>query len=245
MTDGIDKPAQTDTGKPDLARLAHELRTPLSAIAMLSEIMRDERLGPIADPRYRAYAADIHESAGHAMSVLAGYLDAGATRPGGGLPMDFIELDIRELTSGVVSALAPLAERSGLVLAVDCPTGLPHVIGDRRSLRQILDNLIANAVKHTPPGGAVSVTVSYAVGGPLILAVADTGDGMTAAELARARAGATAPEPIRRRSGGTGYGLPLVRVLAAASGAALSLDSELRGGTRIAVTFPHDRLVPV
>ena len=235
---------------PDLAKLGHELRTPLSAIAVLSEIMRDERLGRLDDPRYRGYAADIHESARHAMSLLSGYLDAGTgantdDRASSGQAMDFIELDIRELTLSAVSAFAPLAERSGVVLQATSPPSLPHLIADRRSVRQMLDNLMANALKFTPPGGRITVSLSYAVGGPIVLAVTDTGDGMTAAELARARSGAAAPEPLRRRSGGTGYGLPLVRALATASGAIVEIDSELRTGSRIAITFPHDRVVPV
>lgn len=232
----------------DLARLAHELRTPLSAIAVLSEIMRDERLGSLGSPRYQSYAADIHESAMHAMSVLAGFLDpqqqAKATAGrGAGLPMDFVELNLAELVTGTVSTLVPLAERSGVRLEAHVAAGLPHLIADRRSLRQILNNLIANALKFTPPGGTVSVAARYQVGGPVTLEVADTGDGMTPAELDRARAGATAPEPFRRRSGGTGFGLPMVRALAAAGGASVTVDSVLRQGTRVAIAFPHDRVV--
>ena len=242
---------------PDLAKLAHELRTPLSAIAVLSEIMRDQRLGRLEDARYRAYAADIHDSAGQAMSVLAGFLDnshgGAASRVVAGalaqaptrLPMDFIELDIGELTASVVSALVPLAERSGVTLEAAIAGNLPHLIADRRSLRQILDNLISNALTYTPPGGIVTVGLAYEVGGSLDLHVGDTGDGMTAAELARARAGTTAPEPFRRRSGGTGYGLPLVRALTAASGGTLRIESVPGRGTRITVVLPHDRVVPV
>jgi two-component system cell cycle sensor histidine kinase PleC len=234
-----------DLGHPDLARLGHELRTPLSAISVLSEIIRDERLGPLDDPRYRAYAADIHEGARQAMRVLSGFVEQMADGAAAGLPMDFIELDARELVIGAVSAFAPLAERSGVAIRTACPDSLPHLIADRRSVRQMLDNLMANALKFTPPGGTITVALSYAVGGPIVLSVADTGDGMTDAELARARSGTVAPEPLLRRSGGTGYGLPLVRVLATASGATLAIDSRLRAGSRIAITFPHDRVVPV
>ncbi len=210
--------------RPDLPRLAHELRTPLAAIAALSEIMRDERLGPLADARYRGYASDIHESAKHAMSVVGGFLDPAAGQ-GPMMPVDFVELDAGELAAGVVSALTPLAGQHGVHLTADITSDLPRLIADRRCLRQILNNLIANALKFTPPGGSVTLTVSYHTGGPIVLGVADTGDGMTPDELARARAGTSAPEPIRRRSGGTGFGLPLVRALAAASGATLDIDS--------------------
>ena len=229
----------------DVRRLAHELRTPLSAIAGLAEVMRDERLGPLGSERYRGYAAGIHDSAGHAMSVLASYIDTGRSSGGGGMPTAFVEVDVGALVQECVTALTPLAEGAGVVLEQDVGPRLPHLIADRRSLRQILDNLVANALKFTPPRGRISVSVGYAAGGPVAIEVSDTGDGMTPGELERARSGASAPEPHRRRSGGTGYGLPLVHVLAAACGASLEIDSILRRGTRVIVSFPHDRVVPV
>lgn len=229
----------------DVRRLAHELRTPLSAIAAMSEIIRDERLGPVDGERYRGYAAGIHESAGHAMSVLASFLEPGTpTRPSG-LPTQFEELDVGADIASLAEALRPLAERAGVELALERPERLPHLIADRRSLRQILENLVSNGLKATPPGGRIAIRVRYAAGGPVVIEVADTGDGMTATELARARAGATAPAPLRLRSGGTGYGLPLVHALAAACGGAIAVDSELRAGTRVTIAFPHDRVVPV
>ena len=229
----------------DVRRLAHELRTPLSAIAAMSEIMRDERLGPLSGERYRSYAAGIHDSAGHAMSVLASFLEPGTSMRAGGVPTEFEELDVGAAVASAAEALRPLAERAGVELVLERPERLPHLIADRRSLRQILDNLVANALKATPPGGRIALRVCYVAGGPVAVEVADTGDGMTAAQLARARAGATAPAPLRRRSGGTGYGLPLVHALAAAGGGTIAVDSELRGGTRVTISFPHDRVVPV
>lgn len=237
--------ARVDPVAPDLAKLAHELRTPLSAIAALAEIVRDERLGALGSPRYQSYAAGIHDSAMHALSVISGYLDCGQSARGTGLPMDFVELDLAGLVAASVSALTPLADRAGLKIAAEIPSGLPLVIADRRSVQQIVNNLVANALKFTPPGGVIKVRLDYALSGPIVLEVIDTGDGMTSAELTRARAGASAPEPLRRRSGSTGYGLPLVRALAVALGAAFKIESELRQGTRVSILFPHDRLVPV
>jgi signal transduction histidine kinase len=240
----------TGRGTPDLARLAHELRTPLGAIAALAEIMRDERLGPLGGQRYRSYAADIHDSAAHAMSILAALLEnGGGSHPGEGQdavpPMEFVELDIGELAGGTVSALKPLADRAGVRLDLDIAPVLPLLIADRRSLRQIINNLVSNALKFTPPGGRVVVSVSHAMNGPITLEVADNGDGMTTEELERARAGAVAPASVRRRSGGTGFGLPLVRSLAAASGATLTIDSAPGEGTRITIAFGNDRVLPV
>lgn len=239
-------PRTEDAATPvDVARLAHELRTPLGAIAVLAEMMRDERLGPLGSPRYRTYAADIHESAAHANAVLAAFLDSNGTARGTGGPLEYVELDLAQVVAGVVSALMPLAERSGIELAARIAEGLPHVIADRRSVRQMLNNLIANALKFTVPGGQVVVTLAYIAGGPLKLEVADTGDGMTPAELERVRSGNGGVDALRRRSGGTGIGLPLVRALAAAGGATLVIDSTLGEGTRATIVFPHGRVVPV
>ncbi|MGE0626607.1 MAG: sensor histidine kinase [Hyphomicrobiaceae bacterium] len=226
---------------PDLARLAHELRTPLAAIAALSEIIRDERLGPVGVQRYLEYAADIHESTGHAMRVIAGFLEP--TAPGGNLRLDVEELDPAEIVTGTVSALQPLAGRAGVCLNLEIGEAVPHLIADRRGLRQILDNLVANALRFTPPQGTVMVTMSCAAGGPLVLTVADTGDGMTADELERAQTGAVAPEPLRRRSGGSGIGLPLVRALAGGLGAEMTVESRLRHGTAVKIVFPRERIV--
>jgi len=216
----------------------------LGAIAVLSEIMRDERLGALGNARYRSYAADIHESATHANSVLSSFLDPGASTRDAVGRLEFVELDIAELVAGTVSALEPVAERWGVSLRASFNSALPRLIADRRSLRQMLNNLISNALKFTPPRGNVVVSASYALRGPVTFEVADDGDGMSESELALARAGAAAHEPLRRRSRGTGYGLPLVRALAVACGATLEIDSARGRGTRARIVFPHERVVP-
>lgn len=224
------------------ARLAHELRTPLAAITVLSEVMRDERLGPLADPRYRAYAADIHQSAQQALAVLASYLEAGEklAEP---MAMSFAELAVEAEAERSVSALRPVAERAGVQLAMAFDARLPRLIADRRSLRQILDNLLANAIKFTPPGGRARVLVRHAVNGPLQIVVEDTGDGIAAAELARVLDRCAAPERNLPWRGGGGIGLPLVRALAVANGGELGIQSERGRGTCVTVTFGRDRLV--
>ncbi len=228
-----------------IGRLAHELRTPLGAIVVLAEIMRDERLGPLGNDRYREYAADIHQSAALANTVVAALLDPAGGGRGGSGPLEFAELDLASIVAGGASALQEMAAAAGVVLATHIPAGLPHVIADRRSVLQMLNNLIANALKYTPPGGRVDIRLGYQPGGPVVLEIADTGDGMSEAELRRVGPGGVIAEPLRRRSGGTGIGIPLVRTLAAAGGAALTIGSELGRGTRISIAFPHDRVVPV
>ena len=232
-------------GTLDVAGLAHELRTPLSAITLLAEIMRDERLGPMGSPKYRGYAADIHQSASHATSVLAGWLEAAGRNMATGGSLEFVELDPAEVVAGAVSALSPLAAKAGVILESEIGLGLPRLIADRRSLRQILDNLITNSMKFTPPGGQISARVAYLPGRDMVIEISDTGDGMTPAELARARSSAPPSEALRLRSGGTGAGLALVRALAAAGGARLRVDSVIGQGTTVTVAFGSDRLLPV
>jgi signal transduction histidine kinase len=186
----------------DIARLAHELRTPLGAIVVLAEIMRDERLGPLGNERYREYAADIHQSAALANTVIAAFLDPAASGRGGSGPLEFAELDLAAVVKSGVSALAEMAAASGVEIASHTPPGLPHVIADRRSVLQMLNNLIANALKYTPPGGRLDVHLGYRPGGPVVLEVADNGDGMSEAELRRVSPGCGTAEPLRRRSGG-------------------------------------------
>jgi signal transduction histidine kinase len=229
----------------DIGRLAHELRTPLAAISVLAEIMRDERLGPLGSPRYRGYAADIHLSAAHATAVLASWLETAAGGSSRLATLDYVEIEPGGVIAAAISALRPLAEASGVKLSVATSTGLPRLIVDQRSLLQCLNNLVANAVKFTAPGGSIDVTVTHARGHNLDITVRDTGDGMTASELARARSAELAPSALRRRSGGTGYGLPLVHSLAATMGAQLQIESNLGQGTSARLSFPAGRLVPV
>lgn len=225
-----------------IARLAHELRTPLAAISALSEVMRDERLGPLADPRYRAYAADIHQSAQQALAVLASYIETGErlTEP---VAMSFAELEPAREIDRSVSALREVAVRAGVRLSMQADTSLPRLIADRRSLRQIVDNLLANAIKFTPPGGHVQVHVRCAPAGPLEVSVEDDGDGMAPADLARVLDRCVAPDSGVPHRGGGGIGLPLVRALAAANGGELAMTSERGKGTRASVTFGRNRLV--
>ncbi|MEW5962217.1 MAG: HAMP domain-containing sensor histidine kinase [Pseudomonadota bacterium] len=231
---------------PDLvARLAHELKTPLGAIAAASEIMRDERFGPIGDARYRGYAADIHTSARHALDLIGRML--AERTPGAAEPaLAFVEVDLNALVSDVLSALRPLAEQSRLTLAGTLAPRLAHVIADVTSLRQILINLLSNALKFTAAGGVIEVTTRQTPVGALEVEVRDEGAGMAEAELSYARGESDAPKPDTQRAGqGLGIGLPLSRALAAANGATLVIASRSGEGTTATLSFPVSRVVPV
>lgn len=226
-----------------LARLAHELRTPISSIAALAEVMRDEHFGPLGDKRYQGYAADIHDSARHMLGVLEGMIDPqGAVRD---LPrLAMTELDLADIIQRSVRAMAPIAERAGVTLTADIAPRLPRLIADRVSVRQVLLNLVSNALRYTKAGGEVRVTALIEHDGRLRLAVSDTGTGMTEAQvLAVFR-----PAPPPTGTSGiksSGYGLPLVRALAARNGAELAITSTPGEGTTVTLNFADGRLVPV
>lgn len=230
-------------------KLAHELKTPLSAIAAAAEIMRDERLGPIENARYKSYAADIVESARHALHVIANMLgDQAARRDGADAtlpsPMVFTELDLNVIAESSASSMRPLAEAAGLQLDVALRPRLPHVIADATAVRQIVLNLLTNAVKFTPSGGRVTLATRYTPEGQVDIEITDTGCGMTREDMSRVE---EAPEraPEARQGGGFGLGLPLVGALARANGAEVVLSSGEGLGTRAAVVFKRERVVPV
>ena len=223
-----------------LAELAHELRTPLSAIVAIAEIMKEERLGPMPHARYLDYAGDIYESARHALSVADTMLGRESLESGR-LPVHPCELDVNALAGRAVSAMRPLAEQAGVRLETRLAHAPPRLFADRRCLMQILFNLLANALKFTPRDGTITVATSYRSGNRLEIVVADSGAGMSEAEIVRALARATETAPPSPT--GSGYGLPLAKALAEANGATLSIESTKGQGTRVCVAFPAERTV--
>lgn len=212
------------------AWLAHELRTPLSAVIAYAEVLKSEHFGPLANPRYQAYARDIYESARHALGVVDSMLRGDRARAAVP-PLAFADLDPARVVESCLTVARPLAQQAGLALGAECAPGLPRIVADEVSLRQMLLNLLANAIKFTRPGDRVTVAAACDADGPLTISVADTGPGIdTTAKAA---------------SAGLGLGLPLTRALAAANGATLAIESTPGRGTRVTISFGKDRLVPV
>lgn len=221
----------------DIAKLAHELKTPLTAIAAASEIMRDERLGAMGNEKYLGYAADIHDSATHALSVIAEMLCAA--------PPTAVEskgepaFDLTDLAAKTVSQLQPLAAQRSLSLSIEADYNLMPVRANATAIRQILLNLLTNALKFTPSGGDVRVVTGYLDDGAVFFVVRDTGDGMSQEVISDAFAGG--PETLEARpGGGRGIGLRLVRRLAEVNGCAFEIDSAEGQGTVVLVAFPAD-----
>lgn len=253
-----EEPGPTLTPEPTgVRRLAHELRTPLSAIVSLSEIMRDQRLGAMGNDRYLSYAADIHDTAQHTLDLVRTLLDGGradvadrsaAAPDASGAAIALEPVDLGDLAQRCQSAMAPVAARANVRLMVSAEPGLPSVQADRRAIRQIILNLLSNALRFTPSGGEILIEVVRAADGGQDLAVTDTGRGMSEAELAHARGDAAAPRKARiavaGSDGGSCFGLPIVRELVAAHAARLIVESAPGAGTTVTVQFPAVRSSP-
>jgi signal transduction histidine kinase len=223
-----------------LANMSHELRTPLNAIIGYSEAMTARLFGPIA-ARYAEYAGDINTSGQHLLQIIGDLLDLAKIEAG---RMEIFEerLDLRAVAEDALHMLRERAERAGLTLSLECAARDATLIGDRRAIRQILFNLVSNAIKFTAAGGTVSAMIADAPAGGLALVVADTGIGMAAHEIPRAlEPFGQISGPMSRRHQGTGLGLPLVKSFADLHQATMAIESAPGAGTRISIVFPPAR----
>ncbi len=218
-----------------LANMSHELRTPLNAIIGFSDIMRSRLFGPLPE-RYAEYAGLIHESGGHLLDLINDVLDMSK------IEADRYELslesfDAREAVSAALRLTRVQADTAKIALRGVLPPTPLDVNADRRALKQIVLNLVSNALKFTPAGGQVNV-LARAKGPMLELIVADTGVGIAAADLERlGRPYEQAGGPEQRQRG-TGLGLSLVRAFAELHGGAMTLNSVLGEGTVVTVRLP-------
>jgi signal transduction histidine kinase len=224
-----------------LAKVSHEVRTPLNSILGFTELMLEERLGAIGNARYKGYVEDIHQSGLYALSLLNDLLDISKI-DAGKFDLDFTAVELPELVETCVNSLQPLARRERILLRMSVAFNLPAVIADRRRLKQILLNLLSNAIKFTNAGGQVIVSARLIDGGDLRLRVHDNGVGMSEDELAAAMQPFQQLGSGPRSRVGTGLGLPVTKALVEANRARLLIISERGTGTSADVIFPKDRL---
>jgi PAS domain S-box-containing protein len=225
-----------------LAKVSHELRTPLNAILGFSEVMRLERFGEIRNDKYRGYVNDIYNSGSHLLSLIDDLLDLSKVEAGK-LELNFTAVSLAEIADHAIKLVQDHAAQARVIIRKNVPPGLPKVVADLRSMRQIALNLLSNAIKYTDPGGQAIFSAELTPAGELVLRVKDSGIGMSEAEIQDAL------EPFRRISTGTrdapgtGLGLPLTKALAEANRARFSITSEPRKGTTIEITFPVTRVL--
>ncbi|UXN61111.1 PAS domain S-box protein [Phyllobacterium zundukense] len=226
-----------------LARISHEIRTPLNAIIGFSELMADEKFGPIGSERYRDYLNDISRSGNHVLSLVNDLLDISKIEAGA-VEMDFEAVSLNEALTEAVAIMQPQANRERVIIRSSLTSRLPDIVADHRSITQIALNLLSNAIRFTGPGGQVIVSTSYEASGDVLLRVRDTGIGMTRQEVEQAlRPYKQITTPKHSRSDGTGLGLPLTKAMAEANRANFTIDSNPGRGTMVEITFPSTRVL--
>lgn len=222
-----------------LALMSHELRTPLNAIMGFSEVLKTEAFGPLGQPRYREYAADIHASGGHLLELITEILDLSKIEAGKmELSEETVVLD--DVLSETQRLFRDKTGAQGLAFETAATRGVT-LAADRLALKQMLINLVSNALKFTPHGGRIDVRSRRTDDGNLELAVADTGPGMNQEELEQA-VGAFGQTAEGRKAGGTGLGLTLTAALAHLHGGRLDIDSVPGQGTTATIVLPAWRL---
>ena len=221
-----------------LANMSHELRTPLNAINGFSEIMTAEMFGPLGDPRYKGYSADILKSGQHLLSLINDILDM-AKIESGKMTLYYEAVSVHDICEDAARLMRGKVEEAGLTLTVDAPDTLPEMQADHRGLKQVMLNLISNAVKFTPEGGHIRVEARQSDAGRIQIAVIDTGIGIAAEDVARlARPFEQVEGQHSKTTQGTGLGLSLARALSELHGGRLSIDSTLGEGTAVTVRLP-------
>lgn len=226
-----------------LARISHEIRTPLNAIIGFSELMADEKFGPIGSERYRDYLNDISRSGNHVLSLVNDLLDISKIEAGA-VELDFEAVSLNDALTEAVAIMQPQANRERVIIRSSLTSRLPDIVADHRSITQIALNLLSNAVRFTGPGGQVIVSTSYEASGDVLLRVRDTGIGMTRQEVEQAlRPYKQITTPKHQRSDGTGLGLPLTKAMAEANRANFTIESTPGRGTMVEITFPSTRVL--
>jgi signal transduction histidine kinase len=226
------------TCKERLSITSHELRTPLNAIIGFSDIMRQELFGSLGDPRYRRYAELVHESGHRLLDMVNDYLDL-SRLDAGKLKLNTQTIEVLRVILDSVRELELLAAKSHVCFSVHVFDGVSFLVADDKRLRQMVLNLLSNALKFTPAGGEISIDI-YRRGTNIAISVCDTGVGMREEDIA------IALEPFGQVENrqvanhhGTGLGLPLTKQLAELHGGTLELESHPGRGTTVTILLPE------
>ena len=222
-----------------LANISHELRTPLNAIIGFSEILGNEELMPTDADKRREYATIIHDSGQHLLEVVNSILDI-SKMEAGRFHITTEPFDLPPLIDSCCDIVSLRAAQGNIELKRDFPAKLDELIADKRALKQVLINLLGNAIKFTPAGGRVTVGARQD-GAHVSIFVSDTGCGMSPYDLPRlGGAFFQAGSAEDRTYEGTGLGLSVVRGLVGLHGGEISIESGLGLGTTVSVRMPMD-----
>jgi signal transduction histidine kinase len=226
-----------------LANMSHELRTPLNAIMGFSEVMKEEHLGPVQNARYLSYAGDIHSSGRYLLGIINDILDLSKIEAGKMSLENAEEFSLRQSLEGSMGMVAALGEKYGVRVIGELPPAAVRLLAVERMIRQIMINLLGNAIKFTPADGSVTVSGAATDDGGYAVIVQDTGIGMTEKEIEQALTPfGQVQNKLTARHSGTGLGLPLAKAMLELHGGTLAISSLPGRGTRIVLNFPASRI---
>ncbi len=229
-----------------LANMSHELRTPLNAILGFSEAVKMGIPAPLTHPKHVEYIGLIHQSAGYLLQLINDILDLSRIESGMQAPQD-VRVCLPDVIEACIRMVRERADKKNIRLDIDPGDDCPCLLADERMVKQIVLNLLTNAIKFTPDGGTGSIRVALdGPGGDLVVRVADSGVGIGPEDLARIFTpfGRADGDAYVRRQEGTGLGLTIARKMAELHGGSLVLDSQPGVGTTATVRFPAFRLTP-
>jgi two-component system cell cycle sensor histidine kinase PleC len=225
-----------------LAAMSHELRTPLNAIIGFSEIIKNESFGPVGGSRYCDYAKDINDSGQHLLDLINDILDLSKIESG----MDELyeePIDVPNIIDSVLRLVRQRANQRKIAFELDVADRPPLLVADERKLKQILVNLLTNAVKFTDEGGKIGVKVWCHPKSGFVFQISDTGIGIAPENIPKALSQfGQVDSDLSRQYEGTGLGLPLTKALVESHGGCLDLQSEVGVGTTVTVRFPATRI---
>jgi signal transduction histidine kinase len=226
-----------------LANMSHELRTPLNAVIGFSELIQNETFGAVGSSRYLDYAKDINESGQYLLELITDILDLSKVEAGEANLFEK-DIDVTRVAGACLTIVSDRAAKSEVKIRNSIPFDLPMLRADERLLKQMITNLLANAVKFTPSGGQVVLYANADAQTGLAITVEDNGIGMAPEALSRV------VEPfvqvdtgLNRKYEGTGLGLALTAKMVKFHGGSLELKSQLGAGTSATLRFPTERLV--
>ena len=224
-----------------LANMSHELRTPLNAIIGFSEVISNELFGPIANEKYLEYIKDINASSLHLLSIINDVLDMSKIEAGKvELAKDVVQ--VNSVVGKVARMVGERARSRGIELTAFLSDEDMEIWADERSMKQILLNLLANAINFSKPGGMVCVRVIPEKPEAAVIQIEDHGIGMNEEEQERALQPFGQAKPaMTRNSGGTGLGLPITKGLVEAHGGTLTIQSRSGFGTTVRIEMPRER----
>ncbi len=233
---------RASTAKIDmLARISHEVRTPLNAIIGFAEVMIGARFGALGNERYVEYMKDIRASGERVIAVINDLLDLSRIETGK-LDLAFANQNLNDLVEQCVAVMQPQANRERIIIRTSLAHMLPLVVADARALRQITLNLIGNSIHLANAGGQVIVSTALSDFGDVVLRVRDTGHGLNDNEVAAAMEPFRSPAPSDQASDSSGVSLSLTKALVEANRAQFKIKTGSRSGTLIEVVFSQAKM---